>query len=93
VCSAEGVPHGRPLTRTPRNRDIAGSLRTILENAPYGPNVEDAKVSRPLFLTPTGTTQAIPVLRPEPQPPDARHHTKQHQSDRHTLCHQIAIHR
>jgi actin related protein 2/3 complex subunit 5 len=51
------------LTRTSRNRgDIAGCLRTVLENAPYGPNVEDAKVCRPLFLTHSCPSQPLPFF-------------------------------
>ena len=29
--------------------DISGALNTILENAPYGPNVDEAKVLHPLL--------------------------------------------
>ena len=30
--------------------DISGALATILENAPYGPSVDEAKVRTPLEL-------------------------------------------
>jgi hypothetical protein len=34
---------------TPRRSDVVGALNTVLENAPYGPNVEEAKVRAPML--------------------------------------------
>lgn len=38
------IPAALPRQLTPLRSDVLGALNIVLENAPYGPNVEEAKV-------------------------------------------------
>ena len=52
---------GLNLTYLIRN-DISGALTTILENAPYGPNVDEAKVR--MHTPPSPLLELIPPFAP-----------------------------
>ena len=63
--------------------DTVGAINLVLEGAPYGPNVEEAKVCYPVFLHVLhGSRVLMNNVTPEPQPPNININPQQYESVR-----------
>ena len=68
--------------------DISGALTTILENAPYGPSVDEAKVCTPLCAI---KHKHLLILLKAYHPPNPPHDLKHHQISRNLRSHQRSL--
>jgi hypothetical protein len=80
------------LTATDREHcvrgDILGALVTILDNPPYGPNVDEAKVTMAAYKLGLSDLSLLSSL--EFNAANSCHGPQQHKGDRYPECSQIA---
>ena len=62
--------------------DTVGAITLVLEGAPYGPNVEEAKVRYPIFLQVLRGCRVSMNVAPESQPPNININPQQYESVR-----------
>ena len=62
--------------------DTVGAINLVLEGAPYGPNVEEAKVCYPVFLHVLHGCRVLMNVTPEPQSPNININPQQYEGVR-----------
>ena len=62
--------------------DTVGAITLVLEGAPYGPNVEEAKVRYPIFLHVLHSCRVLMNVTLEPQSPNININPQQYEGVR-----------